>query len=281
MEPIRAWIEGSPYSRSLGVVLARGDETGVHVRLPYRDANSNPGGVLHGGCAASLGVIGAQAVARAALGEGSGPWHTAQIQVEYLAAAVGEDVVAEARYLRRGKELCFAAIDVTGPGGKRVAAALATVRARHGAPPVATYRSAGDDGGREPSKLGAAIARTPFIAARGIAIEHMAGGRARLALPFRDDNADVDGGVHEGAVIALADTAGAMASWAVTGPGPFKASTTALQLQQLAPAPRADLVAYARCVQRDGIAFWTDVEIAARDTGDVVARGTVLYRIAT
>jgi uncharacterized protein (TIGR00369 family) len=146
---------------------------------------------------------------------------------------------------------------------------------------VATYRSAGDDGGREPSKLGAAIARTPFIAARGIAIEHMAGGRARLALPFRDDNADVDGGVHEGAVIALADTAGAMASWAVTGPGPFKASTTALQLQQLAPAPRADLVAYARCVQRDGIAFWTDVEIAARDTGDVVARGTVLYRIAT
>jgi uncharacterized protein (TIGR00369 family) len=247
--------------------------------LPYRDANSNPGGILHGGCAASLGVIGAQAVARAVFDASAGPWHSAQIQVEYLAAAIGEDVVADARLLRRGKELCFVAIDVSASDGKAVASALAIVRARHGAPPADTYRSAGDDGAAVPSPLGAAISRTPFIATRGIAIEHMDAGRARLAMRFREENADAGGGVDEGAVIALADTAGAMASWAVTGPGPFKASTTALQLQQLAPAPRAELVAYARCIQRDREAFWSDVEIAARDTGLTIARGTVLYRI--
>ncbi len=36
-------------------------------------------------------------------------------------------------------------------------------------------------------------------------------------VPLRDANADEHGAVHEGAVAALLDTAGAMASWSVTG----------------------------------------------------------------
>ena len=72
-----------------------------------------------------------------------------------------------------------------------------------------------------------------------------------------------------------------MASWAESGPGPYKASTTSMQLQNLAPAPKADLVAYGRCVQRDGAFFWSDVEVASASSGRVTARGTVLYRILT
>ena len=71
----------------------------------------------------------------------------------------------------------------------------------------------------------------------------------------------------------------AVRSWAETGPGPFKASTPALQAQLLVAAPAADLVAYGRVAQRDGDAFWSDVEVADAATGAVVARGTVLYRI--
>jgi acyl-coenzyme A thioesterase PaaI-like protein len=80
-------------------------------------------------------------------------------------------------------------------------------------------------------------------------------------------------------VLALLDTTGAMAAWAVTGPGAFKASTPAIQAQILAPAPRADLVAYGRNVARDGELFWSDVEVATAKEGRVVARGSVLYRI--
>jgi acyl-coenzyme A thioesterase PaaI-like protein len=109
----------------------------------------------------------------------------------------------------------------------------------------------------------------------------MAGGRSRVAMPIFDANRDAGGGHHEGAVLALLDTTGAMASWAETGPGPFKASTPALQAQILAPAPDADLVAYGRLVQRDADAFWADVEIADAERGLVCARGTVLYRIVT
>jgi acyl-coenzyme A thioesterase PaaI-like protein len=100
-------------------------------------------------------------------------------------------------------------------------------------------------------------------------------------MPMSEANADLSGGVHEGAVLALLDTTGAMAAWAETGPGAFKASTPSMQIQNLAPAAKSDLVAYGRCVQRDGSIFWSDVEVANAGSGRMVARGTVLYRILT
>jgi uncharacterized protein (TIGR00369 family) len=129
--------------------------------------------------------------------------------------------------------------------------------------------------------MGPHIGRVPFIGNRGIVVEHMTGGSSRLVMPFRPDNADQGGGVHEGAVLALLDTAGAMASWAESGPGRYKASTTSIQVQHLAPTPKADLVAYGRCVQRDREIFWSDVEVADAASGRITARGTVIYRIVT
>jgi uncharacterized protein (TIGR00369 family) len=129
--------------------------------------------------------------------------------------------------------------------------------------------------------MGPHIGRVPFIGSRGISVEHMTGGTSRLVMPFLDANADLEGGVHEGAVLALLDTTGAMASWATSGPGRFKASTPSIQAQILASAPKVDLVAYGRCVQRDREIFWSDVEVASQADGSVCARGTVIYRILT
>ena len=150
-----------------------------------------------------------------------------------------------------------------------------------GAAPAETTPSAGDKGEADPGPMGPHIGKVPFIGNRGIAVEHMTGGTSRLVMPMSEANADLHDGVHEGAVLALLDTAGAMASWAECGPGPYKASTASMQLQNLAPAPKADLVAYGRCVQRDNEIFWSDVEVANAATGRQVARGTVLYRIVT
>src|SRR5678816_297816 len=104
--------------------------------------------------------------------------------------------------------------------------------------------------------MGPAIGQIPFIAARGIRVEHMTGGTSRLVMPWLAANADASGGVHEGALLALLDTTGAMAAWAETGPGRFKASTPALQAQLLAPAPKTDLIAYGRMRQRDDELLW-------------------------
>ena len=115
-----------------------------------------------------------------------------------------------------------------------------------------------------------------------IAVEHMAGGTSRLVMPWNEaHNGDADGGVHEGAVLALLDTTGAMASWAVTGPGRFKASTPSIQAQILSPNPQGDLIAYGRCAQRDNEIFFSDVEVVTVADGLTCARGTVLYRIVT
>ena len=281
MKEIHSWVEESPYSRFLGVSLDRVDASSASLVLPYRDENSNPGKALHGGCAAALGVIGGQVVARAALGAESGPWHTAQLQVSYLAAAIGEEVTAEAKLLRRGKELCFVSVEVQTGEGKPIASITTTVRGRFDAAPVETFVSAGDHGESDPGPMGPHIGKVPFIGNRGISVEHMVGGTSRLVMPMSDPNADQAGGVHEGAVIALLDTTGAMASWAESGPGRYKASTPSMQLQIFGPPPKAGLVAYGRCVQRDKEMFWSDVEVADASSGRVTARGTVLYRIVT
>ena len=281
MEHVARWIEKSSYSAALGVELATLKEDGARLVLPYIDANSNPGKALHGGCAASLGAIGAQAVTRAVLGEASGPWHTFSLQVNYLAAAIGETVVADAVLLRRGKELCFVEVDVHTEDGKPIAHVTSGVRGCSGQTASELYTSAGDHGESDPGTMGPHIGQVPFIGNRGISVEHMAGGTSRLVMPWKDGNGDSDGGVHEGAALALLDTAGAMASWAETGPGRYKASTPSIQAQILAPPPQADLVAYGTCRQRDRELLWSDVEVAALESGRVCARGTVIYRIIT
>jgi uncharacterized protein (TIGR00369 family) len=226
-------------------------------------------------------VIGGLAVTRAALAAPAGDCHTCGIQVNYLAAAIGEEVAAKARLLRRGKDMCFVEIDVATREGKSIAHMTSMVRARFGADPSERFRTQGDAGDADPGPMGPHIGQMPYTRERGLCVEHMTGGRSRITMPCSEKNADVGGGVHEGALLALFDTTGAMAAWAETGPGSFKASTPAMQAQFLAPPPAQDLVGYGRLVQRDGDVFWSDVEVAGAGDGRVVARGTVIYRIVT
>ena len=279
MDEIRDWIEKSPYSAFLGVQVESIDENAARLVMPYRDENSNPGRVLHGGCAASLGAIAGQAIARASIGAGGAPFHNAQLQVNYLAAAIAEEVVVDARRLRKGRELCFVDVDIATREGKAIAKVTSTVRGRMEKPTHIPYETAGDAGEADPGSMGPHIGQIPFIGNRGIAVEHMTGGTSRLTMPPLEANLDRAGHMHEGAVLALLDTAGAMAGWAHAGVGPYKASTASMQIQNLAPAPASELVAYGRCVENDDEMYWVDVEVASRQEGRVYARGCVLYRI--
>ncbi|MEE2673156.1 MAG: hotdog fold thioesterase [Myxococcota bacterium] len=281
MRAIQEWVERSPYSAALGVRCEALSEQSVSLVLPYAEQNANPGKALHGGCAASLGVIASQAITRAALGAEAGPFYTAGLQVNYLAAAIGEDVRATGRLLRRGRNMCFAEVEVATLEGKQIAQVTTMVRGRFAAEAPELRASRGDDGATDPGPMGPHIGKLNFGRARGLEIEHMADSHARITMPFTEANADAEGGMHEGAVLALLDTTGAMAAWAETGPGSYKASTPALQAQLLTSPPKQDLVAYGRVIQRDGDGFWSDVEVAGQADGCVIARGTVLYRIVT
>jgi len=281
VDAVRQWIEDAGYARSLGVELDAVSPEKARIRLPYKECNANPGKALHGGCAASLGLIGGQAITRANLGPDAGEVHTCAFQVNYLAAAIGEEVVADATLLRRGKTMCFVEIDVHTLDGKSIAHVTSMLRARGSAAPIERHASNGDDGTEDPGPMGPHMVKLNFAAERGLHVELMAGGRSRITMPCIESNLDIGGGVHEGAVLALFDTTGAMAAWAETGPGAFKASTPSIQAQLLAPPTAQPYVAYGRVTERDDETFWSDVEVAGQDDGRVIAKGTVIYRIIT
>ncbi len=275
-------VHGSPFSEKLGLEARTVSAESAELFLPFQEENSNPGGALHGGVYASLTVIAAQAIARTALDPSQGPFHTAGMQIDYLSAAISEGVTAQAKLLRRGKELVFVEVACRSDAGKDVAHATVMVRGRCGADAVQGPDRLFTVSGNQPGEMGPAVAAgVPFIRERGILIEHMDGGESRLVMPWLDAHGDSDGSTHEGAVLALLDTAGAMAGWAVTGPGPYKASTPAMQAQLLAPAPQGDLVAFARARHSDNEIHYADVEVSGVADETVCARGTIIYRIVT
>ncbi|HBF99502.1 MAG TPA: hypothetical protein DDW95_13200 [Alphaproteobacteria bacterium] len=279
MGDVRNWVENSPYANALGVQLTDLSDSGASFLLPFAESNANPGGALHGGVYASLSVIGGQTLARHVLGPETGPWHTMGFQINYLAAAINEDVHADARLLRRGKELCFVEVTSRTADGKPTGHATVAMRGRMGKPAAEMIKAPGDDGKSDPGPMGKLMSSVNFIAGRGLEVELMADSRARIKMPELEANRDLDGGHHEGAVLALLDTCGAMAAWAETGPGPFKASTAAIQAQVHKGQPTGELVSYAHVVNRDDEIFWSHVDVAERSSGDLVAQGTVFYRI--
>ena len=170
MDEIRSWVEDSPYSKFLGVRLDHLDEKSARLILPYQDENSNPGKALHGGCAASLGAIGGQAVARAALGSG----------VRLLAHGpdAGE---LPGRRDRRGRDRrsrvaasrqgALLRLDRRERPKRESRSRASHDRARsHGrGARTETVASAGDHGESDPGPMGPHIGKVPFIGNRGIA----------------------------------------------------------------------------------------------------------------
>src|SRR5438034_7812963 len=129
-DSLGARIAAAPYGVRLGVVVEDLALDRARIRIPYKDENSNPGKALHGGVPAS--TIDVAGVLAAVGGAGDGPRFdagTLDLSVDYLAAAIGEDIVAEAQVLRRGKEIVYSDVDVHNDAGKRIAKGLVTYRA--------------------------------------------------------------------------------------------------------------------------------------------------------
>lgn len=275
------WVSQSPYCKALGIEPQIVGSDRVLLRLPFKLENANTGGALHGGIAASLGLTAGQAIARAAMGPESGPWHTVSVQINYLAAGMNEAVEVESVLLSRGKTLCFTQINVRSETGKMIASIVSMVRGRAGSAAAEPARRTIDTPTHGDAPLRERMEANPFIASRGMKLPYQENGACLMTMPWREQNGTADGHVHEGAVASLLDTTGAMASWSLTGAGPFRASTPSLQAQMLMPVPAIDLEARGRVVYRDQEMFWVDVEVSGAADANVYARGTVAYRILT
>jgi uncharacterized protein (TIGR00369 family) len=287
-----AWrkrFDETPYVRRLGARIEAFESDRVRLALPYLESNSNPGRALHGGIHASLLCFAGSLAAESGLDPGAdleaGPL---DLSVQYLAAAIGEDVGAEGRVLRRGRDLVFCEARVTNREGRALAQGLVTYRAVERA--VAERAAASDPeparidaagfvaGPLDPGPMGRAIARAPFIGST-LAIEHMQGGRARLVMDARPELLDASGSHHPGAIAALVDTAGAMASWSLVPPGNHKAMTPGIQVGFVAPSRGERIAALALNVRKHADRFSNRVDVVGLESGRLVAHGLLTYRI--
>lgn len=277
-------MTNSPYGAALKVKVELQEADGARIRIPYADEIANPGGALHGGVIASAidiaGVLAAYDESRESPRLASG---TLDLDVVYLAAAIREDVIAEARVLRRGKEISFSQVEVRNEGGKKLAAGLVTHRAVEAS-----------DASMERQLPGAPMILPPpadelirgakmfvsfgFMARLGMQVAHAHGGAAALVLPAQDElRAAV--GLHEGALAALIDTAGALAAWSVVGLDlSYKASTVGIHVNYWAPA-LGDVIARACVRRRDREIFFSQVEVSETASQRLVASAVVTYRI--
>lgn len=130
LERMAAVIARTPYMKHLGMEFVEGGDGWAKLRMAYQDENSTAFKALHGGAISSLidttGAMAAWTTAEIATPDYFGS--TVGINVNYLSAAIGEDIFAEGRVLKRGKEIIYTDVRVTNAAGKLLAQGTVTYR---------------------------------------------------------------------------------------------------------------------------------------------------------
>lgn len=113
----------TPFMKHLGMELVEADEGYARLKLRFQKENTTAADALHGGAIASLidttGAMAAWTTAEIATPKYFGS--TVSVSVNYLSGAIGEDIFAEGRVLKRGKEIIYSDVRVTNPAGKLLA----------------------------------------------------------------------------------------------------------------------------------------------------------------
>ena len=134
-----------------------------------------------------------------------------ELELDLPSSDETETVHAEAKLQRRGRALCFVETRVVTDDGTAIAAATAVVRARDAGEGNPLPTTSGCEGAT-PGPLAAVLEKAPFMHRLGMKIEHMDEGRARVSMAASEQILGDDGAVHDGAMLALLDTTGAMAA---------------------------------------------------------------------
>ncbi|HWK65482.1 MAG TPA: PaaI family thioesterase [Rhizobiaceae bacterium] len=129
----RHWIDEvlgkSPFAVMLGIEVAEAEPDRVLVRLPFRPELATVGAIVHGGAIATLVDIAGAAASGSGIDEDDVTGGaTSQMDVAYLVAADGCDLVAEARVIQRSKSQTVSDVFVRDDTGRLVAKGMVTSR---------------------------------------------------------------------------------------------------------------------------------------------------------
>ena len=130
-EVIAEFLRHSPFVLHLGMRLESIEPDRARLGMPYRDELATIGQVVHGGALSALVDTAAMAASWSAHElDAGGPLRgtTVGLSVDFLSAAQGQEVIADARVIRRGQSLCFCDIDVADADGRLVAKGIVTYK---------------------------------------------------------------------------------------------------------------------------------------------------------
>lgn len=121
-----------PFSTLVGLQVEEVRQDFCRMGLPFRHDLRTSGVVVHGGAIATLIDTAAVAAVWSDVDPTATRGATASMTVNYLAAAQGVDLIAEAHVIRRGRSVVFVDVDVCSPQGERIAKGLVTYKLGYG-----------------------------------------------------------------------------------------------------------------------------------------------------
>jgi uncharacterized protein (TIGR00369 family) len=122
-------VAGSPFGKMLGIVCEEVERDRVRMRLPFTQGVTTVGDTVHGGAIAALVDTAATAAAWASPDLPAGARGTTiGFSLSFLSAGRGEDLVATAEVIQRGRSICVCDVVVTGAKGRAVARASVTYK---------------------------------------------------------------------------------------------------------------------------------------------------------
>jgi len=126
---VRGFVVDSPLGRLLGFEVGSIARDRVRVRLPFREAVTTVGDTVHGGAISALIDSAATAAAWTGADLAANPRGTTiALTVNFIAAARGQEITADARVIQRGRTITVCEVSVDGSDGRRVANALVTYK---------------------------------------------------------------------------------------------------------------------------------------------------------
>ena len=112
-------FDQDPFHHYLGLTLAAHDQDYARVRLTLKPSTpTGIGGSVNGGVIATMIDMAAVPAVFTNMREGSVPAGTADLSVTYLRQAHGEWIEAEARVIKRGRQLCTVEVKVCNDSGE-------------------------------------------------------------------------------------------------------------------------------------------------------------------
>ena len=281
VEAARARFAHVAFAKTLGVTVQELADDRAVLHLPFRLDNMNAGGVLNGGAGASLVIlVGTLAAWTGVDFDAQRQLSCVDVSIQYLSASREGDVRAEARVLRRGRDLIFLDVAVTSAGQPMVHGVL-TYQASDRAAHTPRLRS-------EhvllpaPSLLIAPADHRLFrgyVSKLGITPLHQTPGRVRLHMPYTPMHVDEREHVHAGALASIVDIAAVSATWSLVQRRPgVRGSTIGMQVS-FPSAATTDVVADAHVQQRSEELLFSTVHVTTATSGQLVAMGQVSYRL--